>query len=112
VGVALAPVWQRAAAARAPRAAVKIDKPGTRCLASKDVMRTAHMQILDDWRDGVVRDGIRVERAADGSAVTRSLGGTCLECHGGKKNFCDSCHQDLAVRPVCWECHADPRERS
>jgi hypothetical protein len=112
LAIALLPVWQRAAADRAPRPEPKIAKPGTQCLAPKGVMRTAHMQLLDGWRDGVVRDGVRTERAADGRVIGRSLGGTCLECHANRKDFCDSCHADLAVKPVCWECHADPKERS
>ena len=112
VAVALFPVWQRAAVGTPARPEPKIAKPQTQCVAQRGTMRVSHMQVLDGWRDGVVRTGIRTERTADGRAVTRSLGGTCLECHSNKKDFCDSCHADLAVKPVCWECHADPKERS
>jgi hypothetical protein len=112
VAVALAPVWQRAASARAPRPAPRIARPGTRCVAPPEVMRASHMQLLDGWRDAVVRGAGRTARAADGRPVTRSVSGTCLECHPNQREFCDTCHGDLAVQPVCWECHHERKERS
>jgi hypothetical protein len=111
VGVALFPLWQRAAGGRAERPAPKIAKPQTQCAAPRGVMRVSHMQVLDEWRDAVVRGGERTIRTAEGRPLTRSLTGTCLECHSNKKAFCDACHVDLAVQPVCFECHAVPEER-
>jgi hypothetical protein len=111
LGIALLPVWQRAAGRAAPEAPV-VAKPGTRCIASREVMRATHMRILDSWRDAVVRDGRPNAFDAGGRAVTASLTGTCLACHTNKKEFCDRCHDQLAVKPVCWSCHAGAAEAS
>lgn len=113
VAVALAPAWQRAASPRSERPSPKIAKPETRCVERREVMRTSHMQVLDGWRDAVVRGGgVRKVHAAGGRELTRSLNGACLECHPNQKEFCDRCHEDLVVRPVCWECHQERKERS
>jgi hypothetical protein len=111
LAAALAPVWQRAAGSAA-RPEPKIARPQTRCVAPREVMRASHMQLLDGWRQAVVRGAGRTEHAADGHEVARSLGGTCLECHADRKEFCDRCHADLAVKPACWDCHGDAKERS
>ena len=112
LSVALFPVWQRAASGRAPRPEPKIAKPQTQCVAPRAVMRASHMQLLDGWRDGVVRGAARTAHAADGRLLKVSLTGTCLECHANKKEFCDACHTDLAVKPVCFDCHSEPKERA
>src|SRR5512133_2521917 len=111
VAVVLSPVWQRAMAGAASRPQPEIAKPKTRCVAPREVMRVSHMQLLEGWREEVVREARRVEHQPD-REVSRSLTGTCLECHPNRKEFCDRCHADLAVRPVCWECHPDPKERT
>ena len=110
-GLALAPVWQRAGV-EAKRPEPKIAKPQTQCVAPRAVMRVSHMQVLDGWREAVVRDARRAERSGAGVELTRSLNGACLDCHHNKKEFCDSCHGDLAVKPVCFDCHQEPKERS
>jgi hypothetical protein len=112
VGFALSPVWQRAASAGQPRPEPKIARPQSACVAPRAVMRVSHMQVLEGWRDAVVRDGARTERTADGRELARSLTGTCLECHSNKQEFCDRCHVQLAVHPGCWSCHPDPKERT
>ncbi len=112
VALALAPVWHRALGGPTARPEPKIEKPQTRCVAPREVMRASHMQLLDGWREAVVRDARRVDHVAGRPDVTRSLTGTCLECHPNRKDFCDRCHADLAVKPVCWECHPDPKERT
>jgi hypothetical protein len=113
VALALAPVWQRAGAQRAERPAPKIARPEARCVAPRELMRVSHMQVLDGWRDAVVRGGAsRTATTAEGHQVARSLSGGCLECHPNQREFCDRCHDDLLVRPVCWSCHQEKRERS
>ena len=111
LALALAPVWQRAAAGPAEVTRPKIARPDTRCVAPRSEIRASHMQLLDGWRDAVVRHGKRQTVDQLGTPIQASLTGTCLECHGAKKDFCDGCHGQLAVQPVCWDCHHDPKER-
>ena len=85
--------------------------PAAKCVLPKAEMRAAHMQVIYDWRETVVRGGGRTVRLADGREMKMSLSNTCLGCHEGKKQFCDTCHEYLAVRPFCWDCHFDPKEQ-
>jgi hypothetical protein len=36
-----------------------------------------------------------------------SLTGTCLGCHGAKRDFCDRCHEYASVQITCFGCHVD-----
>lgn len=81
-----------------------------KCVESRDFMRKEHMQLLNDWRDSVVRDGNRIYVNAEGKKFTMSLQNTCLNCHSNKKEFCDSCHNYMAVKPYCFSCHIQPKE--
>jgi len=85
--------------------------PAAKCVLPKAEMRASHMQVIYDWRETVVRGGGRTVRLADGREMKMSLSNTCLGCHEGKKQFCDTCHEYLAVRPFCWDCHFDPKEQ-
>lgn len=79
------------------------------CVASRQSMRAAHMQMLVAWRTGFVREQQRSYTAADGAAYNISLSKTCLgQCHGPKTEFCDRCHNYVALTaPNCWDCHQD-----
>jgi hypothetical protein len=79
------------------------------CILSAEEMRTAHMQMVMDWREEVVRDDQRILTTADGRRFDKSLTRTCLGCHADKAEFCDRCHDYLAVKPYCWDCHVDPK---
>ena len=68
------------------------------------------MDLLNTWRDEVVRDGIRFEDGIDGNRYEKSLSNTCLGCHLSKEKFCDRCHNYVGVEPYCWECHIIPEE--
>ncbi|MCX7913099.1 MAG: sulfate reduction electron transfer complex DsrMKJOP subunit DsrJ [Thermodesulfovibrionales bacterium] len=81
-----------------------------KCVESKMYMKTEHMVMLNDWRDAVVRDGLRLYKATDGKLYDMSLQNTCMKCHSSKKNFCDQCHNYVAVKPYCWDCHIAPQE--
>lgn len=80
------------------------------CVRETDYMRTEHMQLLDLWRDEVVRNANRVY-VYKGKEYNMSLSNTCMDCHSNKAEFCDKCHAYASVDPYCWDCHIEnPRE--
>jgi len=113
--IATFPFWfNRGKAAPAPEL-VLTDKAKAAqvCVRSTDYMRAEHMQLLDVWRDNVVRRGGRMYVSPDGKQHLMSLSNTCLDCHSNKAEFCDRCHNWASVRPYCWDCHIDnPKEKS
>ncbi|MGD0282432.1 MAG: sulfate reduction electron transfer complex DsrMKJOP subunit DsrJ [Dissulfurispiraceae bacterium] len=80
------------------------------CVEPKTFMRREHMQLLNQWRDEAVRDGNRVYVGFEGKKYNISLQNTCMHCHSNKKEFCDTCHNFMAVHPYCWNCHFVPKE--
>ena len=84
------------------------------CVAATDVMRRNHMDFLKHERDETVREGIR--------GVPYSLS-DCVDCHAstdenGKSvpvnkegEFCDSCHEYVAVDLPCFQCHRTTPEK-
>jgi hypothetical protein len=82
------------------------------CVESKDFMKAEHMQLLNNWRDAVVRDTYRkYVSTSSGKQFDMSLQNTCMRCHTSKKQFCDECHNYMAVKPYCWDCHIQPQEK-
>lgn len=81
----------------------------TECIDSKEYMRAFHMDVLNEWRDKVVREDIRFTEI-NGKQVEMSLSKTCLKCHTSKVEFCDKCHNLMGVDPYCWDCHIAPEE--
>jgi len=82
------------------------------CVRSK--MKTEHMQLLDVWRDTVVREKKRTYNSPNGKSYNMSLSSgenSCLGCHVDKSQFCDKCHTYASVEPYCWDCHIDPKEK-
>jgi hypothetical protein len=77
------------------------------CVMPKPFMKREHMQLLDTWRDTVVRDGKRIYTAENGHQFDMSLSNTCLDCHSNKAEFCDRCHVYASADPYCWDCHID-----
>lgn len=94
----------------------KLDTPAIqqmkerKCIEPKGFMRAEHMKLLNQWRDWVVRDGNSIYVASDGKRYAMSLQNTCMNCHSNKKKFCDECHNYVAVKPYCWDCHIAPKE--
>ena len=82
-----------------------------KCVESKQFMRAEHMKLLNEWRDSAVRQGARVYVNSEGKPYTISLQNTCMHCHSNKKEFCDQCHNYMAVNPYCWNCHIAPKEK-
>ena len=107
------PFWYNLGKA-APAPEVKLTekaKAAKACVRDTAYMRAEHMQLLDVWRDTVVRDAKRTYVAPEGKAFNMSLSNTCLDCHHNKADFCDKCHDYASVRPYCWDCHIDnPKE--
>jgi hypothetical protein len=90
----------------------ELEKPaGAACIKDTEWMRANHMDLLDDWRNEVVRDNDRTQvQGMDGKLYDKSLSRTCLSCHKTKANFCDRCHSYADVTPTCWNCHVDTWE--
>lgn len=84
---------------------LELPKNASECIEAKEVMRARHMQILNEWRDKVVRDGVHVYENSKGQKFDISLTNTCMECHTDKAKFCDRCHTPVGVSPYCWDCH-------
>ena len=82
-----------------------------KCVEPKEFMKTEHMQMLDDWRDAAIREGKRTYVNSEGKLFAISLQNTCMNCHSNKKEFCDKCHTYAAVKPYCWTCHIEPKEK-
>lgn len=80
------------------------------CVADSAYMRASHMDLLNEWRDLVVRSGERVHTAPSGRKFEMSLSNECMFCHRNKSKFCDECHNPLGVNPYCWDCHIEPKE--
>ncbi|MGB5289454.1 MAG: sulfate reduction electron transfer complex DsrMKJOP subunit DsrJ [Ignavibacteriaceae bacterium] len=78
------------------------------CVMTTEYMRHNHMELLNVWRDDVVRNGDRIFTAASGKKFEMSLTKTCISCHSNKDEFCDQCHNYLGVNPYCWDCHVEP----
>lgn len=83
---------------------------GEKCVEPADVMRRGHMDFIQHQRDETMRNGIR------GVAAKHSLKG-CINCHVGyddqnkaisinaEGQFCQSCHDYVAVSIDCFSCH-------
>ncbi len=110
VGLVTFPFWSNIGRAAYERPELKLDAVETECVEPAEWMRAEHMRLLDDWRDLVVRDNMRLYVNQAGRSFDMSLTNTCLSsgCHANKAEFCDRCHATLAVSPSCWDCHVVP----
>ncbi len=102
----LFPVWYGAAQGgpgRPPDLVVGTDAES--CVRDTETMRISHMDLLDEWRNRVVRDGVRRDEV---SGREMSLTRTCLDCHADREGFCTKCHDYAGVDPDCWDCHNLP----
>lgn len=97
-----------ALAAEAVEGTAKADKL-EQCVEPTSVMRRNHFEFIKHQRDLTVHQGIRGSK--------HSLAG-CVDCHarkdsGGKfvpvnaeGQFCDACHDYVAVSLDCFSCHS------
>jgi len=109
-----APVWYGLGPGRGKGQPPELEKPTTakQCVEPTVFMRAQHMELLDEWRDTVVRDANRVYVASDGKHHTISLTGTCLGCHEDPEKFCIRCHTYAGVEVFCWDCHQKKKART
>jgi hypothetical protein len=106
------PVWYNMASGTTGKAP-ELEKAvkGEQCVRDTEYMRSNHMDLLNEWRDRVVREGQRYESGQAGHSYERSLSHTCLDCHQDREKFCDRCHTYIGVAtPPCWSCHVVPKE--
>jgi hypothetical protein len=109
IGVAGVPIWQSLASGEpTPKPELAPAASGSACVESTTYMRAAHMDLLDSWRDAVVRDGSRQYVAADGQRHEMSLSRNCMQCHANASQFCTECHDYAGVTLTCWKCHVAP----
>ncbi|MBD3169512.1 MAG: hypothetical protein GF307_08515 [candidate division Zixibacteria bacterium] len=105
------PIWYNLAGGKATyRPDLKYVTDAKECVAPTDYMTSNHMDLLNEWRDEVVRDKDRVYMSFNGNKYDKSLTNTCLDCHSNKADFCDKCHDYMSVDPYCWDCHIIPEE--
>jgi len=89
---------------------VELPKDEKYCVQSKEWMIANHMNLLDTWRNDVVRNGNKSYKDWKGVDREMSLTKTCMSagCHANKVAFCDRCHTYADVTPYCWDCHVTP----
>ncbi len=109
--LAVAPLLYNSVSGRGPGQPAVAKASGTQCVEPVEYMRSSHMELLQSWREDVVRNGKRTYTASDGKQYEISLVGTCMSCHTSKKEFCDTCHDYAGVSPNCWDCHVAPEVR-
>ena len=115
VAIVTFPFWYnlgKASSAPEPKLSEKA-KAAKECVMPKKDMKQEHMQILDLWRDTVVRDANRMYKSGSGKIFRMSLSTgeeSCMGCHESKTDFCDKCHNYASVAPYCWDCHIAPKE--
>jgi len=80
------------------------------CIEPTAYMRSSHMELVNFWREAVVREGKHLYVNREGKKFAMSLSQTCLGCHSNKEKFCDACHNYSGVKPNCWSCHVVPQE--
>jgi hypothetical protein len=106
------PFWSRLAAsgeAEASQPELEYPADETVCVEETAYMTANHMDLLNDWRDMVVRDGVlEYSSSLTGEVYYPSLTKTCLSCHENRDNFCTRCHDYANVSPTCWDCHVQP----
>jgi hypothetical protein len=103
------PLWYTVASGPAtPPPELQKPKGHSQCVADAAYMRAHHMEILNQWRDDVVRQGDCGRIDIEGKSYPKSLTGACMACHTSNENFCACCHNYAAVQLTCWECHVDP----
>ena len=104
------PIWQPLVSAgetAAPTLEYPEDDSKKPCIEPAEYMTANHMNLLDEWRDLVVREGRKEYTSSSGKKHAMSLTKTCLSCHTNRDTFCTRCHDYADIEPACWECHVE-----
>ncbi len=109
VVICTVPFWFNLASPAYVRPELVLPKDQKECVEPVEFMREEHMQLLIDWRDKALREGLRSYTATNGKVWEISLQNTCMSCHNDKAKFCDACHNSNSVDPYCWDCHVEPK---
>lgn len=109
LGLVTFPFWSNIGRAAYERPELKLPPIEKECVEPKEWIRSEHMRLLNDWRVAV-RGNTRLYTNMAEKTFDMSLTKTCLssQCHANKAEFCDRCHNALAVVPSCWDCHVVP----
>ncbi len=102
------PFWY-ALAAGPPGAPPELEALEGKCVHDAEYMRAHHMDVLETWREEVVREGDKTQIDIDGKKYEKSLTKTCMDCHKSRENFCQKCHSYADVHPTCWNCHNETK---
>ena len=109
LGLAAFPIWYPLGAeGDAAQPELELPADATECVEDTEYMTANHMDLLNQWRNAVVRDGARDYTASSGEVFNMSLTKTCLGCHEDRDAFCTKCHDYANVDPKCWDCHVEP----
>ena len=88
----------------------ELPEGATQCVEDKEYMIANHMDLLNRWRDAVVRDGLKTYTSETfGTEHEMSLTRTCMDCHENRETFCTRCHDFANVAPTCWDCHLETK---
>jgi len=79
---------------------VFLEKPDQydECIEDTEYMRFHHMDLLKEWREQSVREGIRGEHTLS----------DCRDCHTDRSRFCNQCHEIVNLYLDCFGCHNYP----
>lgn len=110
LAVLTSPIWYSLAAGE-QEGKPEFDLQGD-CVEDVDYMLGHHMDLLEEWRNDVVREGNGEKHKSSSGEYEKSLTKTCLaKCHvtetAGQAGFCRKCHEYADVHPTCWDCHVE-----
>jgi hypothetical protein len=111
LGLVTSPFWYNAASEKmdyVPKPKLPPDQK--KCVEAREYIRVNHKNLLEDWKESVVRKGATTYIASSKKRYLMSLNRTCMSCHTDKVEFCDQCHNYLGVTNQCWDCHIYPKE--
>lgn len=80
---------------------------GGQCVEEPAFMRRNHMKLLMHQRDDTLRRGIRTDKYSLKACIACHASQTSQSVNAEPGNFCQSCHNYVAVKIDCFQCHAN-----